>query len=171
MRSGTRISRICSVSCLCNRALAWKVHPPTAYCFGKHLLVLLPHSVVKVNDRHAILELARFLTELSVIDYFFVIHKPSDVAVAALLNAMEDIPGARYSIPAFCNEVTKSTSLAITSDEVTECRNRLRLLYAQGGYASPTNAQDNRNASISPVCVAYGVQSTHEHYDPYAERF
>jgi len=159
------------IGCCLSRALDWKVHPPTAFCFGKHLLVLLPQSSVKVNDRHAILELARFLTELSVIDYFFVIHKPSVVSLAALLNAMEDIPGARAALPTFCNEIVKATSLVVSSEDVTECRNRLRLLYAQGGYASPAGPQDNRNESISPVCVSYGAQVNHQHYDPYSERF
>ena len=145
------------------RALAWKVHPPTAFCFGKHLLVLLPNSVVKINDQHAILELARFLTELSVIDYFFVVHKPSVVAFSALLTAMEEIPGVRYAIPTFCNEVMKSIGLDALSEEVTECCGRLRLLYAQGGYASPG---ENRSESISPVCVSYGVNTNYENFDP-----
>ena len=135
-------------------------------------MVLLPHPEVKINDRHSILELARFLTELSVIDYFFVLHKPSVVAFAALLTSMEEIPGARDGIPTFCNEVLMSTTLDSSSEEVSDCRKRLRLLYAQGGYANPGTAQDNRSDSISPVSVAYGVQNNNlQQYDPYDERF
>jgi Cyclin, C-terminal domain len=99
-------------------ALSWRVHPPTAYCFGKHILYLLPCTSVTLDDRHAILELARFLTELSVIDYFFVIHKPSVVAFAAILNAMEDVPGARSAISIFCSEVLKNTPLDPTHPNV-----------------------------------------------------
>lgn len=155
-----------------NRALAWKVHPPTAFCFGKHLLVLLPNSIVKMNDQHAILELARFLTELSVIDYFFVVHKPSVVAFSALLTAMEEIPSVRFAVPTFCVQVMNSIGLDALSEEVMECCGRLRLLYAQGGYANPGGSQDTRGQSISPVCVSYGVKNCRdEHFDPYNKSF
>jgi hypothetical protein len=126
-----------------------------------------------MNDRHAILELARFLTELSVIDYFFVIHKPSVVALASLLNAMEDIPGAAPAIPAFTIAVEQNTPLDPSQPEVLECRNRLRLLYAQGGYSHPTPERtDPRDESISPVCVSYGCQpnAAQGQYDPFDSR-
>lgn len=151
-----------------NRALLWQVHPPTAYCFGKHALYLLPGTAVTMDDRHAVLELARFLTELSVIDYFFVIHKPSAVALAAILNAMENVPGAKPAISIFCAEVGKNTPLDPTEATVFECRNRMRLLYAQGGYAyAATERSDLRTETVSPVCVSYGCQTVQSHYDPY----
>jgi Cyclin, C-terminal domain len=144
-----------------HRALNWQVHPPTAYCFGKHMLYLLPCSAVSMDDRHAILELARFLTELSVIDYFFVIHKPSVVALAAILNAMEDISTANLAIPTFCNEIKKSTPLDPSDSDVFDCCTRLRLLYAQGGYAHAcTERTEFRSETVSPVCVSYGCQPT-----------
>jgi Cyclin, C-terminal domain len=142
--------------CKSSRCLAWKVHPPTAFCFGKHLFYLLPYGLMSVNVRHATMELARFLTELSVIDYYFVIHKPSVVAFAALLNAMEEIPAARSSVPSFCSEILKTTSIKPASDDVLECRNRLRLLYIQGGYSTPAESAEARDESVSPVCVTYG---------------
>jgi Cyclin, C-terminal domain len=122
-----------------------------------------------MDDRHAILELARFLTELSVIDYFFVIHKPSVVAFAAILNAMEDVPGARTAISIFCNEIKKNTPLDPSHPDVAECRTRLRLLYAQGGYANAVSERsDLRTESVSPVCVSYGCQPAPQyHYEDY----
>ena len=141
-----------------HRSLSWRVHPPTAYCFGKHLLYLLPSAEVTVDERHAVLELARFLTELSVIDYFFVTKKPSTVALAALLNAIEDSACGADCANIFSAEVKKSTPIDPTGDDVWNCRNRLRQLYAQGGYANQSNqSTDSRNDSISPVCVSYGV--------------
>ena len=133
------------------------------------MLVLLPNSIVKINDQHAILELARFLTELSVIDYYFVVHKPSVVAFSALLTAMEEIPGVRFAIPTFCVEVMNSIGLDALSAEVMECCGRLRLLYAQGGYANPGGSQETRSESISPVCVSYGVKNSN--YEPYNKSF
>ena len=140
------------------RSLSWHMHPPNALCFAKHLLFLLPYKSIGMDTRHDILELARFLTELSVIDYFFVVYRPSVVAVAALLNSMEDTPGAVDAIGDFTRELKKVTSPSATSRDVVECRKRLRLLYAQGGYSRPTASagSGSRDETISPVCVSYG---------------
>lgn len=145
------------------RALSWQVHPPTAHSFVNHILFLLSNESVPIDVRHSIYELARFLTELSVIDYYFVIHKASEVAIAALLNAMDEIPGIPSGIKQdFAKEVSKATSLDLYSEEVLACRQRLHRLYVQGGYACPANGQI-RPETISPVCVSYGV-------NPYAQQ-
>jgi hypothetical protein len=110
-----------------------------------------------MDTRHNILELARFLTELSVIDYFFVAHPPSVVAAAAILNSMEDIPSAVNAVGEFSQELQTVLSIDTTSDNVVACRTRLRLLYAKGGYARPiVSASSKRDDTISPVCVSYG---------------
>jgi Cyclin, C-terminal domain len=145
------------------RGLKWKVHPPTAYSFVKHIMVLIPIPSVTLHMRHDILELSRFLTELSVIDYFFVAHRPSDVALAAMLNAMERLPGLQDGmVQAFVQDLTTRTCLEANRSQILECRQRLRLLYAQGGYSQGVSevsaAYDCRNESISPVCVSYGVR-------------
>eukprot|EP00956_Cyclotella_meneghiniana_P045838 scaffold386881_cov53-Cyclotella_meneghiniana.AAC.1 len=70
------------------QSLGWLVHPPTAYSFVKMMLLLLPRSM-SPKDRHDTNELARFLTEMSVCDYWFVTKKPSNVALASLINALE----------------------------------------------------------------------------------
>lgn len=138
------------------RALSWQVHPPTAYCFCKHILFLLPYSAVSMEVRHDILELARFLSELSVIDYFFVDHRPSSVALAALTHAIEDIPGVSQSDQTnFFSELDRVPGLDANSQEVQECRNRLRLQYAQGGYVRQDENRDEtpRTETVSPVTV------------------
>ena len=147
------------------RALSWQVHPPTAYCFGKHMLYLLPSTAVSMDDRHAILELARFLTELSVIDYFFVIHKPSVVALASILNAMENISSAKHALSSFCSEIKKNTPLDPSHADVFDCCTRLRLLYAQGGYAhAATERTEFRTETVSPVCVTYSCPPAHVYH-------
>lgn len=118
-----------------------------------------------MDDRQQILELARFLTELSVIDYFFVVYKPSVVAWAAILNAMDEIPGAHCAIPGLCVEVYKSTPLNASKQELKECRDRLRSLYSQGDYSSSASDPGSMQGSerVSPVCVAsYGAQTARQ---------
>lgn len=106
-----------------------------------------------MDARHDVLELARFLTELSVIDYFFVLHRPSVVALAAVSSAMATTPGVPESaIGELYDELRRVPDLEPETPEVQECRERLRLLYVQGGYSRPA-----RSETISPVCVSYGV--------------
>lgn len=139
------------------RALSWKMHPPTAYSFTKHILFLLPYTSVNMDTRYDILELTRFLTELSVIDYYFVMHRQSVVAIAALLNSMEAIPSVSESAIADLKmELQRLPGLYPDRPEVEECRQRLRLLYQQGGYVRPETT-GTRNETVSPVCVSYGL--------------
>lgn len=109
-----------------------------------------------MDTRHDVLELARFLTELSVIDYYFVAHEPSAIAVAALQNSMDLVPGVSDGPrQEFLKELQRVSRLNIESPQVAMCRDRLRLLYAQGGYACPAEARnDMRTEAISPVCVS-----------------
>jgi hypothetical protein len=110
-----------------------------------------------MDARHDVLELSRFLTELSVIDYYFVVHRPSSVALAALLNAMEGVPGiSQDAINGLLGEMKRSTKLDVSAQDVLECRERLRLLYSQGGYSPPEPRSETRTEMISPVCVSYG---------------
>jgi Cyclin, C-terminal domain len=139
------------------------MHPPTAYCFCKHILFLLPTSLLAMDVRYEILELARFLTELSVIDYYFVVHRPSDVALAALLIASEAVNGS-----------SEATSIGLGTElrrirggsdpnkpEVLDCRTRLQILYSHGDYSRPDVVpnDESRDETVSPVCVSFAVHS------------
>ena len=120
----------------------------------------MPYSSVPTEVRYDILEMSRFLIELSVIDYFFVAHRPSVVALASLLNALENADGASPSaFHDFEVAVEGVRGLCANCQEVRDCRDRLKLLYAQGGYESPEEViqEDMRTDAVSPVCVSYGV--------------
>lgn len=158
-----------SSSFIIHRALSWKMHPPTSYCFVKHLLFLLPYTSVSMETRHRILELSRFLTELSIIDYFFVVHRPSVVALAALLNSVEAIQGDSNAASIdFEAELKRIPGLDPYRQDVMECRDRLEILYEQGGYSRPEIHQDYeiRDEAISPICVSRGVSKANARKDP-----
>jgi Cyclin, C-terminal domain len=142
-----------------SRSLSWKVHPPTSYCFTKHILFLLPYTSVSMDTRYEILEIARFLSELSVFDYFFVMQRPSSVGLASILNAMNAIPGVSSSaVEGMKAELVRIPGLDPDSDDVKECSKRLEMLYAQGGYSLPSaEAGEQRIETVSPVCVSHGV--------------
>lgn len=118
-----------------------------------------------MDARHDVLELARFLTELSVIDYYFVAKKPSSVALAALVYAMQEIPGAAQAEKDFAAQVEKVPGLRLDTPEVLECLERLRLLYVQGDYPGPDLAVETRTEAVSPVCVSYAFPTQHLHVD------
>ncbi len=137
------------------------MHPQTSYCFAKHILFLLPHTSITLDARCDLLELTRFFTELSVIDYFFVGRYSSAIALAALLNSMENlacVPEA--AIHELIQELRKIPLLDPNRDDVVECRERLSALYIQGGYGQPQLLMpyaDERTETISPVCVSHDI--------------
>lgn len=101
--------------------LRWHVHPPTAQLFVKHFLFFL--SV----EEHELHDLAQFMIELSVMDYFFVSYKPSEIAMAALLNSMDRLGHKNTSRINF--PITRF--IDIHSPAILACRERLSLIYAQ----------------------------------------
>lgn len=121
------------------RDLTWYVHPPTALSFVKHQIALFEQCNVgcSASTRHDIGELARFLCELSVCDYFFVTKKPSAIAVAALHTAMDHIDKNRLPSETrahYLSTIRNVAGLDICSNEVRECRSRLDDMYRQGCY-------------------------------------
>ena len=122
------------------------------------MLLLLPQLSISIETRHDLLELSRFMTELSVVDYYFVVHRTSTIALAALLNAMDEVPGASNATATLLlAEMERVFGFDGPSEELAVCRSRLRLLYAQGGYSLPTaTPTESRPETVSPVCVSYG---------------
>ena len=141
-----------------SRSLSWRINPPTPFCLVRHMLSLL-HVVAALDTSYLqqVLELSRFLTELSVIDYFFVTRCASSVAVAALLNSMETL-GLQAYIPKCLEQLRLLDDLDPLAAEVFECRSRLQELFAQGDYTQPqpasTHVFPERTNAVSPACVA-----------------
>ena len=143
------------------------MNPPIALTQAKHLLFILPKHVQRKSE---ILEITRFLTEISVCDYFFVPHKFSTVALAALYTAFEIIGESVVSQGTksyFVNQVHGLTGLDSFTEDVQVCMDRMRNSFHQSGFAlstfdvPPAPADKNR---VSPVCVA------DVHKDGYDER-
>lgn len=134
-------------------ALQWRLSPPTPLTFIKHLLLLLPRKSVSRPVRRTISDVAKYLTELSVIDYAFVGRKASSVGLAAVLTAM-DVATYEFELTAedrlaFERAVYKFTGLDCRSGEVADCRLRLRGTYRQGGVYSPGSSSTNANTNTS----------------------
>jgi len=148
------------------KVLSWHVHPATSVCLARHFLQLLP-SHLDVSIKHDIIELTRFLTELAVIDYFFVPKSTSFLSLSALLHAMQNLHLDNY-IPDFLEQLKLLDNFNPYSNEVEECGVRLKqLYYLQGGYAcgqipqeEESEENDTRDETVSPICVSAFDKST-----------
>jgi hypothetical protein len=148
--------------------LQWHVHPPTPQLFVKHFLFFLSAKEQEVHD------LTLFMVELSVMDYFFVSYKPSEVAFAALLTATEELRSARGRDDQGVIFPFQNETVSPNSPSVLACRDRLALIYAQANdhappvdpsslTSSPTSAikcQETEDRTISPVSIMAAPQPT-----------
>ena len=133
------------------RTLGWHVHPPTPYTFVREMIPLLLGQMGP-RDRHDTKELARFLTELSVCDYWFVTKKPSSIALASLINALElqgepKVP-RNYKIM-MLQQLGGCGSGIIYDEEVIACHERLRDMYIAGGYSPLNSSPDPERSRIA----------------------
>ena len=112
--------------------LQWYVHPPTAQIFLKHFLLLISLEQREVYD------LAKFLLELSVMDYFFVPYKESEVAMAALLNTLDFFPHGADLV-----RFEGFQQFDLNLSNIQACRERLTLVYVQSNSQMPSVVVDD----------------------------
>ena len=164
------VEHICAMERNILQALNWHVHPPTTMAFIRHLLVIIESHIpskLTLPVIHTVLDSAQFLSELSICDYFFVPRKPSDIAAACILNAMETLTDTEMPVLArvqFANAARIIAGVDFASMEIHECRSRLQDMYFQGGYQQqnlhrPSVSREvtpdrKRHKNDSPVCVS-----------------
>ncbi|KAL7542481.1 hypothetical protein ACHAWF_007183 [Thalassiosira exigua] len=133
------------------RSLEWSVLPPTPFGFVQDLVKLLSGDV-KPRDIHEIAELARFQTELSVCDYFFVTKKPSSIALASILKALEPQKAKCDGIDAdeFLRRVVDVGFDIVDEEEIFECYERL------GEYEANVESSNSQavDANADPAAAA-----------------
>ena len=111
------------------------MHPPIALVQSKHLMFCLPRHVPRRPD---IMEITRFMTEISVCDYFFVSKKESTIALAAILSAFDVIgPTVVREVDRFffVDTVRRLTGLEPCTPEVYACMDRLKKSFQDSGFS------------------------------------
>jgi len=111
------------------KAFKWHVHPPTPVCFMRQLLRFLPEESTPVA-RYIIVEVTRFVSEISACLYKFVKYPASSMAFAAIIIAMERIDEATLPLwqrHQFLYNVASTTGLESTSWEVLHAAEDLRI--------------------------------------------
>jgi len=122
------------------QTLQWRVHPPTSQLFvGQFLLCTRrlssarSSSIMKQKQKE-LHDIALFTVELSVMDYFFITYNNSDIAVAALLNAMEQSSSStagQILQRDFLSFLNTLGCIDLHSPTFLAIRERLALIYAQ----------------------------------------
>jgi hypothetical protein len=110
-------------------ALNWHVHPPTPVCFMRQLLRLLPLETSSIA-RYMIVEVTRFVSEISACLYKFVRFSSSTMAFAGILIAMERVDGDTLPLwqrQQFLVNMASVTGLESTSPEIQDAVQDLRV--------------------------------------------
>jgi len=143
-----RVDQILKMEISIISSLQWHLNPPTP---SMYLDVASPLMDASFNDPQAsveISELSRYLLELSVCDGYFIGMKPSSLAYAAILVAMENL-----SIPMKYKKSFVSYQLDKSSSKTAICAQRLRHVYS---LATDQSEEDVR-AGASPTSVFQNV--------------
>lgn len=162
-------------------ALDWKLHPPSLFSFISHFLMVFP-AEVSHSVRKELFEVAIYMVELSVCDSTYVRYPWSTVAIAAILNVMEDLSYGRLPLAsrqAFWNEITAKTYFKETSILHT-ARQRLRNLFNttvttmtrmdQTVTSSPTSTVDPMQVEESGSIASNGsMKYSDHHHNNYAK--
>jgi hypothetical protein len=111
------------------KALSWHVHPPTPVCFMRQFLRLLPSETTPIA-RYMIVEVTRFISEISVCLYKFIKYPASSMALAAIVIAMERIDTDTLSTwqrQQFMNNLSVIARLESASPDVLQAVEDLRV--------------------------------------------
>jgi len=133
------------------QTLRWRLNPPTPYIYLDVANPIIDASAIDAQDSYEIAELSRYLVELSVCDGYFNDKKPSSIAYASILIAMENLSmSAKIEI-----EMRLGSYQLDKSPHLTElCVQRLRQVYRLA--LSPQSEEEEGEfgrAGVSPTSV------------------
>eukprot|EP00549_Striatella_unipunctata_P001771 CAMPEP_0118682008 /NCGR_PEP_ID=MMETSP0800-20121206/5254_1 /TAXON_ID=210618 ORGANISM="Striatella unipunctata, Strain CCMP2910" /NCGR_SAMPLE_ID=MMETSP0800 /ASSEMBLY_ACC=CAM_ASM_000638 /LENGTH=295 /DNA_ID=CAMNT_0006578365 /DNA_START=27 /DNA_END=911 /DNA_ORIENTATION=- len=134
--------------------LAWRTQGPTALAFVEHFMELMPSSVPSVVVA-AIVEQARYQTELAVSDYDLACQNQSEVALAAIMNAIEVLNKESFPRKQRQDFVAKIEhySAGTLCEKVKAIQEYLDLLYND-------NMQNTVKAVIEARVIAFGEEES-----------
>lgn len=110
------------------QALKWRVNGPTSLSFIQHFMYLIP-STVHPHVAETLFDYARFQTEIAVAEHCFVYLKPSEIALAAILNAIEGMDPILFPLKTqgkFIRNIERFSEMIV--DDVEIIQSRLSLL-------------------------------------------
>jgi lipoyl(octanoyl) transferase len=128
-----RAEHLLEMECDILKTLKWRVNPPTPALQTKILLFTLPNYM---GFKELLYEISRFLTEMCVIDYFFVPFKPSIIAAAALMAAIDILGESVVDFTTsfhFAHEIKRLTEIDVYCKDVNVCKIRMKNAFQESG--------------------------------------
>lgn len=149
-------------------ALGWRIQGPTPLSFVQHFLALLPDTVHPAVAT-AIMDYARFQTELAVSDYGFVTIKYSNIALAAILNAVEGMEQSLFPLKTqggFLRAVERFSGIMVEDVEETQeqLNNVLLDVYAEDSL--PPSPESRRSTSVRSYAFSDDEGEDYEQLPP-----
>jgi hypothetical protein len=133
------------------RTLNWHLHPPTVVAFSTILLdyIFCDRSLkVAGADLDDLYDITSFFSELAVCDYFFVTMRPSQVALACILNALEGMFGHDNNLESQVMAAAKSLNF-YTNQELMAARHRLWHLYERSEECALHNCEPMEEEKVA----------------------
>lgn len=146
------------------KALHWRLNPPTAASFVKHIFALMPSTTISVNDRRQMISIAQYQAELAVFDYNLMIaNTVSAIAVAAVWNAMESIKISTCFVTShkmnFVNRMYSLNGFVHDMEGVQNCRvNLLRVLNENNKISVLSCQESPPHVRHGSVAVELGIK-------------
>ena len=112
--------------------LGWRVNPPTIMSAIRIYLAMVDKEFDS-KTKTWVEELARYLSEVSVCDYFFVTMKPTSVALACILSSFTIIAREQTLRTNYLYQKI-NTEINCSIEEVHDCRIRLLDIYEDCNY-------------------------------------
>lgn len=118
------------------QALKWRVNGPTQLGFVTHFMALMP-SAVHPAVKNAIFDYARYQTELAIAEHALVSVKPSEVALAAVLNAVEGMDMCLFPLKQqgkFLRNIERHSEVYVSDVEDIQAHLSLLLVSLLGNF-------------------------------------
>lgn len=125
-------------------SLKWSLHPPTPIAFSSLLLeyIMLDRSMpVTSADMDDLQDIASFFTELAVCDYHFAFLRPSEIAVASILNALEGMFGHENQYASQILQFARRMNM-FQNQDLSRISHRLWELYERSEECALHNSYD-----------------------------
>ena len=114
--------------------LDFYLNPPTVISFAMHLLLFLPNEINE-RDRIELVEMTRYVVELSVADSFFVgnLPAPSIIAAAAIIISLQQSTLSQSTLSTmidihYCDVILDQIGIDAADSKLKKSQHRLELL-------------------------------------------
>lgn len=143
-------------------ALQWRMHPPTSINFVHQFHMLLSPTKIGADFASALKDISRIQTVLAIKEYSLVTCKPSVVAIAAMMNALDMVDSA-------CHKSMKSSYISNIVDTLPTDQselNHVRFTLRNCLDNSSTSEKNDLQAAILSATKTYTSHKIHRSTSP-----